>query len=134
MEKYIKYIGSACAPKAIASFSKSKSYLNAAETCGAFDIAVLGSAVAAHHSFYLGFRACGYCQNSKHARVFVGSHFWYRGRSAESLPERLSPLAGGRGARVNHEPALVEEFRNWVQVGFDLGIADLPNDNPDLNA
>lgn len=71
-------------------------------------------------------------QDTKHARVFVGSLFWYRGRSAESLPARLAPLAGGRGARVNHDPALVDEYRNWVQARFDLGIADLPNDNPDL--
>jgi Nucleotide modification associated domain 2 len=46
-------------------------------------------------------------QDTKYARVFVGSRFWYRGRSAAPIPQRFAPLAGGRGARVNHDPTLV---------------------------
>ena len=73
-------------------------------------------------------------QDTRYARVFIGSKFWYRGRSAEPVPVQLSPLAGGRGARVNHDPDLVEEFRSWVQDRFECGVADLPNDNPDMPA
>lgn len=71
-------------------------------------------------------------QDTRHARVFIGERFWYRGRSAEPAPARLAPLAGGRGARVNHDPTLVAEFCNWVSTSFRMGVGDLRNDNPDL--
>jgi hypothetical protein len=72
-------------------------------------------------------------RDTKFARVFIGHQFWYRGRSAKAAPSRFAPLAGGRGARVNHDPGLTEEFRDWVGREFQSGVADTPNDNPDLN-
>jgi hypothetical protein len=72
-------------------------------------------------------------QDTKHARVFIGQRFWYRGRSAEPVPVRFAPLAGRRGARVNHEPGLVSEFCAWVSTEFEPGIAAVPNDNPDMD-
>lgn len=71
-------------------------------------------------------------QDTKYARVFIGRRFWYFGRSAAKLPGCFGPLAGGRGARVNHEPALVEEFCSWVVSQFSPGLHDVPNDNPDI--
>ena len=71
-------------------------------------------------------------QDTKHARVFIGSRFWYRGKSATPVPPRFSPIAGGRGARVNHNPDLVEDFCSWVSVEFKPGVGDVPNDNPDI--
>lgn len=71
-------------------------------------------------------------QDTNYARVFIGRRFWYLGRLAAKLPGRYSPLAGGRGARVNHEPALVEEFCSWVASQFLPGVRDLPNDNSDM--
>lgn len=71
-------------------------------------------------------------QDTKYARVFIGRRFWYLGRSAAKLPERFAPLAGGRGTRVNHEPAMIEEFCLWVASQFSPGVHDLPNDNPDI--
>lgn len=72
-------------------------------------------------------------QDTKYAKVFIGSRFWYLGRSARSIPSNLAPLVGGRGARVNHDPILADRFRDWVQSRFSPGILDLPNDNPDLS-
>ena len=71
-------------------------------------------------------------QDTKHARVFVGHRFWYRGRSAAATPEQYAPLIGGRGARVNHAPELVSDFCAWVEREFEPGAADVPNDNPDV--
>lgn len=71
-------------------------------------------------------------QDTRYARVFIGERFWYRGKSADIAPAKFAPLAGGRGARVNHDPRLVAEFCDWVSTSFQTGIADLPNDNPDL--
>lgn len=71
-------------------------------------------------------------QDTKYARVFIGRRFWYLGRSAAELPVRFGPLVGGRGARVNHDPALVEEFCSWVASHFATGVHALPNDNPDI--
>lgn len=72
-------------------------------------------------------------QDTKFARVFIGKRFWYRGRSAVAAPERYAPLIGGRGARINHDPQLVSEFCSWVAQEFEPGIADVPNDNPDMH-
>jgi hypothetical protein len=71
-------------------------------------------------------------KDTKHAKAFTGKRFWYLGRSASKLPARFRPLAGGRGARVNHDPKLVTEFKKWVEHRFSPGISDLPNDNPGL--
>ena len=71
-------------------------------------------------------------QDTKHARVFIGERFWYRGRSAAAAPEKYAPLIGGRGARVNHDPALVFDFCAWVAGEFEPGVCDVPNDNPDM--
>jgi hypothetical protein len=72
-------------------------------------------------------------QDTKHARVFIGQRFWYRGRSADVVPAKYAPLIGGRGARVNHDPILVADFRAWVKNEFDPGVGDVPNDNPDIS-
>jgi len=71
-------------------------------------------------------------QDTKYARVFIGHRFWYRGSSAASVPYKYAPLIGGRGARVNHDPSLVSDFCEWVARGFKPGVADVPNDNPDM--
>lgn len=71
-------------------------------------------------------------QDTKYARVFISRRYWYLGKSAAELPVRFRPLAGGRGARVNHNPDLVKEFRSWVCVQFTPGVQDVPNDNPDI--
>lgn len=73
-------------------------------------------------------------QDTRHAKVFMGTQFWYLGRSAEIVPTRLKSLVGGRGARVNHDPALVTDFCKWVKKRFSAGVLDFPNDNPDLEA
>lgn len=71
-------------------------------------------------------------KDTRFAKAFVGTRFWYLGKSAAHLPWQFAPLAGGRGARVNHDADLVEKFRSWVQAEFAQGVADEPNDNPDL--
>lgn len=71
-------------------------------------------------------------KDTRYARVFIGRRFWYLGRAAAELPTRFGPLAGGRGARVNHDPALAEKFCSWVASHFDTGVHALPNDNPDI--
>jgi len=71
-------------------------------------------------------------QDTKHARVFIGRKFWYFGQSAFRAPEKFSALAGGRGARVNHDPKLVEEFCTWIAGDLDEGVHDDPSDNPDM--
>jgi len=71
-------------------------------------------------------------QDTRHARVFIGKRFWYLGKSAVMPPTKFNPLAGGRGARVNHDPILVNEFCLWVEENFEPGIHDVPNDNPDI--
>lgn len=67
-------------------------------------------------------------QDTKYARVFIASRFWYLGRSAVNAPAESAPLAGGRGARVNHNPAMVQRFCKWVESNFKVGVADTPND------
>lgn len=71
-------------------------------------------------------------QDTRYARVFIGERFWYRGRSADVAPGHFSPLIGGRGARVNHDPRLVSDFCKWVSDSFTPRVADVPNDNPDM--
>jgi hypothetical protein len=71
-------------------------------------------------------------RDTRHARAFVGSRFWYRGKSASVIPSQFAPLAGGRGARVNHDHLLASNFCFWVADNFKPGIADIPNDNPDI--
>ena len=71
-------------------------------------------------------------RDTRYAEVFVAQRFWYLGKSAACIPPELAPLAGGRGARVNHDPRLVLKFRKWVEVEFKPGISGLPNDNPDM--
>ena len=73
-------------------------------------------------------------QDTRYARVYIGNRFWYRGRNARPIPAEYSPLAGGRGARVNHNPELADGFVAWVQEQFEEGIAGLPNDNPDIDS
>jgi hypothetical protein len=72
-------------------------------------------------------------KDTKFARAFVASRFWYRGRVASHVPTRFSSLVGGRGTRVNHDRVLAEGFRSWIADTFEPGVADVPNDNPDLN-
>jgi hypothetical protein len=69
--------------------------------------------------------------DTKYARAFVASRYWYRGK-ASAIPARFASLVGGRGARVKHDPSLARAFRSWVTQQFDVGIGDVPNDNPDL--
>lgn len=45
-------------------------------------------------------------QDTRHAKVYVGSRFFYLGRAAIRPPDEFVPLAGGRGIRVNHDPEL----------------------------
>jgi hypothetical protein len=71
-------------------------------------------------------------QDTRFARAFIGKRFWYRGRAASAAPDKYAPLIGGRGARINHEPLLVSEFCAWVANQFEPGVADVPNDNPDM--
>ena len=71
-------------------------------------------------------------QDTKYARVFIGQRFWYRGRLASVAPDKYAPLIGGRGARVNHDLDLVSDFCSWVAREFETGVADAPNDNPDM--
>lgn len=71
-------------------------------------------------------------QDTKYARVFIGERFWYRGRLANVAPEKFAPLIGGRGARVNHDPSLVADLCAWISNEFEPGVADVPNDNPDM--
>jgi len=66
-------------------------------------------------------------QDTRHARVFIGRRFWYRGRYAAPTPVEYLPLVGGRGARVTHDRILVERFKDWVVSTFEPGVADLPN-------
>ncbi len=70
-------------------------------------------------------------KDTKYARAFVASHFWYRGKSAAAIPPNFASLVGGRGARVNHDPKLAVNFQSWIVSSFPLGIGDVPNDNPD---
>jgi hypothetical protein len=71
-------------------------------------------------------------QDTRFARAFIGRQFWYRGKSAEPSPSQFAALFGGRGARVNHDPALTGQFIEWVSESFEPGIAADPNDNPDI--
>jgi len=71
-------------------------------------------------------------QDTKYARAFLARRYWYRGRKAEAVPGQYAPLIGGRGARVNHDPQLVSGFCAWVARQFETGVADVPNDNPDM--
>jgi len=71
-------------------------------------------------------------QDTKYARVFIGQRFWYCGRAADAAPAKYAPLIGGRGARVNHDPALVSDFCAWVSKEFEPGVSNVPNDNPDM--
>lgn len=72
-------------------------------------------------------------KDTKYARAFVASKFWYRGKSASAIPTNFLSLVGGRGPRVNHDPKLAEDFRRWIEASFAIGVADVPNDNPDIN-
>ena len=67
-------------------------------------------------------------QDTKHPFIFVGKRFWYLGRESSELPQRFRLLAGGRGARVNHDPKIASEFKAWVEDNFSLGIHALPRD------
>ena len=71
-------------------------------------------------------------QDTRYARGFIGTRFWYQGRAAEPAPHKFVSLIGGRGARVNHDPSLAYAFRDWVIREFQPGVLDLPNDNPDI--
>lgn len=71
-------------------------------------------------------------QDTQHPRSFVAERFWYLGRSAVSPPSEFALLIGARGIRINHDPTLVDRFRNWVSATFQPGVADVPNDNPDM--
>ena len=73
-------------------------------------------------------------QDTRYARAFVAKRFWYRGRAAEAVPKEFSALVGGRGARVNHDMDLAHQLVEWVAASYAEGVADLPNDNPDLPA
>ena len=60
--------------------------------------------------------------------VFVAKRFWYLGREAQPIPDHFAPLAGGRGARHNHNPCVVDQFKLWVERNFKEGITALPRD------
>jgi hypothetical protein len=72
--------------------------------------------------------AADHRKDTKHPWVFVGRRFWYLGQEAVSLPPELLPLAGGRGARVKHSPALVNRFKAWVKASLSEGVAAIPRD------
>lgn len=67
-------------------------------------------------------------RDTRNPWVFVAKKFWYLGREAQPLPARLKPLAGGRGARVNHPSSLADQFKKWVQENFTDGVSALPRD------
>jgi hypothetical protein len=67
-------------------------------------------------------------KDTKNPWVFAARRFWYLGREAAPLPEHLRPLAGGRGARVNHPAGLVDQFKIWVQQNFLEGVLAPPRD------
>ena len=67
-------------------------------------------------------------RDTKHPFVFAATRFWYLGQEANRLPRRFRPLAGGRGARVNHPPEMVDQFKSWVIRTFSEGVAALPRD------
>ena len=67
-------------------------------------------------------------KDTKNPWVFAATKFWYLGREAHPLPDHLRPLAGGRGARVNHPDGLGDEFKSWVVQNFRQGVTALPRD------
>ena len=67
-------------------------------------------------------------KDTKHPWVFVARRFWYFGGAGPSVPNDLRSLAGGRGARVNHPPGSVEQFKAWVSGAFPEGISARPRD------
>ena len=71
-------------------------------------------------------------QDTQHPRAFVSERFWYLGRSAVSPPSEFALLIGARGIRINHDPQAADRFRQWVDATFEQGVADVPNDNPDM--
>jgi hypothetical protein len=70
-------------------------------------------------------------QDTKFARVFIGKRFGYFGQSAQNAPPQFAALFGGRGARVNHDPAIQAAFIAWAESNLPQGIHGDPNDNPD---
>jgi hypothetical protein len=59
----------------------------------------------------------------KYGIVFVAKKFWYFGKEAVDIPEKLRALIpNGRGTRINHDRELVKEFREWVENGCGNGI------------
>lgn len=67
-------------------------------------------------------------QDTRHPWVFVAKRFWYLGREAVEMPVRYMALFGGRGARVNHTPELVADFRSWVKANLVEGMNAMPRD------
>ena len=54
--------------------------------------------------------------------MFLGKHFYYRGRLAATSPAKFAPLFGGRGAPgVNHDPPLAKQFVGWLSEAFEPG-------------
>lgn len=67
-------------------------------------------------------------RDTRHPFVFAGRRFCYLGRDAVELPARFLPLAGGRGARVNHPPDLAAAFVRWVRDALPSGVVAPPRD------
>jgi hypothetical protein len=71
-----------------------------------------GSWVQHGNRFHIGAEAK--IKHTKFARVFLGQRFYYRGQLAATSPIQFAPLFGGRGARLNHDPSLANQFVGWV--------------------
>jgi hypothetical protein len=72
-------------------------------------------------------------QDTRHPFVFVGTRYWYLGKERAITPPQFLSMIGGRGARVNHPPALVGQFKAWVQANFKEGITAMPLDSERSN-
>jgi len=70
-------------------------------------------------------------QDTRFARVFIGTRFSYFGVSAAKPPPQFEVLFGGRGARVNHNALVRDAFLSWVEMHVPHGVHGDPHDNPD---
>jgi hypothetical protein len=67
-------------------------------------------------------------QDTKYAKVFVASRFWYFGQASQVVPVPFAPLIPDRhGIRCKQNPHLSEQFMRWV-AGFPRGVQADPND------
>jgi hypothetical protein len=67
-------------------------------------------------------------QDTKHAKVFIASQFWYFGQESLVVPAQFAPLIPDRhGIRCKHDPDLSDQFMRWV-AGLPRGVQADPND------